>query len=295
MPILLEQLATGKGGGSADLAIIGTGTSHPAGIEAVFEYNGLVMNNRKLIDTYLLTTIDGLADADVRDQRQVNPNYHGETAFNAWYGGRTLAITGRIRAHEIKKLRDMQESLKLGFGSLQELPLRIISNFTNHQIEIMCRKSQAIAMTEVQQNFMFTRDFLITLRASDPRFRSVNQVVETAPNLGTTFGPINPVNQGNHRSQPVITIGGPITDPVITNLTNGEVMTFEGDLASGEILEIDILKRTIRDQTGANMFKMLDVQSDWLEITPGANNIELTGTGITVNSSFAFKFQHTWL
>ncbi len=295
MPITLPKSGTSKGAGSPELAIIGTGTSHPAGVEAVYEYNGLVLNDRSLIDTYLILGIDGFADADIRDQRQVNPNYHGETAFNAWYGGRTIALTGRIRAHEIKKLRDMQEALKLSFGGLQEVPLRIASNFTNQQIEIACRKSQPIAMTEVQQNFMFTRDFLVTLRAADPRFRSVTQSVYTGNNLGTAFEQLVVINQGNHRAQPIISIGGPITNPMIVNTSNDEVLKFEGTVATNEVLTIDILKRTIRDQDENNKFSILDVSSDWLELTPGENVLEITGTGITASASFSIKFQHSWL
>jgi hypothetical protein len=295
MPIVLPQPGLSKGAGSSEEIMIGTGTSQPGGVEAFFEYNGLVLNDRSVLDTFLILSIDGLADADVRDQRQVNPNYHGETAFNAWYGGRTLALTGRIRAHEIKKLRDMQESLKMVFGGLQELPLRIISNFTNHDVEISCRKSAPLTMVETQQNRMFTRDFLVTLRASDPRFRSVNQSVLQGLNTGTAFDAVTAINEGNHRAQPIITIQGPITDATLFNLNTEETLTLEGTIPNTQLVTINILKRTIRDQNNNNLFNMLDVSSDWPEITPGTNTIELTGTGITALTSWGLSFQHTWL
>lgn len=295
MPIILPQITISKGSGRSDLAITGTGTSQPGGLESYFEYNGLLLNNKKNIDTYLILNVDGLADADVRDQRQVNPNYHGETAFNAWYGGRTIALSGRIRAHNVKKLRDMQEALKLSFGVLQELPLIISSNFTTYPIEIKCRKLQPIVMAETQQNRMFTRDFLITLRASDPRFRSLFQTVYEATKIGAAFNPLVVVNKGNHRAQPIITIEGPISGAELTNQNNQEKISFSSSIPEDTIIIIDILKRTIKDQYGENQFHLLGVDSDWLEITPGENILELTGTGISTATNWGISFQDTWL
>lgn len=295
MPIVLPPPIVSKATGSTEQILIGTATSPPGGVESYFEYNGLLMNDRSLIDTFLITGIDGLHDADVRDMRDVNPSYHGETAFNAWYGGRTIVLSGRIRAHEIKKLRDMQDSLKLAFGSLEELPLKIASNFNNYDVEIYCRKSQPIVMAESQTNFNFNRDFMVTLRASDPRFRSIQPVVSQATKTGSTFNPLSLANIGNSRAQPLIRIVGPIANPTITNVTSGEFMTFNINLLTTQGLEINILERTVVDFTGASKFNTLNVNSDWLELIPGPNSLELTGTGITSGSDFLVDFKHAWL
>ena len=88
------------------------------GLEALFEYNGLVLNDRRQIDRYKLTGITGLDDADVRDTREPNPDYEGETAFGSLYGGRTITLTGEIQAGNLWYLRYMYQNLKAAFDDV---------------------------------------------------------------------------------------------------------------------------------------------------------------------------------
>ena len=162
----------GLGGGDPQLATIGTGKSIPPGLEAKLEFNGLLLNDRSVVDTYKVTRISGLEDADIRDDREVNPQQHGETAFDSWYGGRTIAIEGTIRAFNLAKLRDMEQALKQAFADLsQEYPLTFHQHDPDNDVLIMCKKNVPIAMTEEQLNDgIFYRPFLITLRASNFRY-----------------------------------------------------------------------------------------------------------------------------
>jgi hypothetical protein len=163
----------GLTGGRSDALVQGTGRARPGGVESIFEFNGALLNVRDWWDTFLITSIDGLADPDVRDSRDVNPGRHGETYFNAYYGGRTIVITGKIRAFSLSKLRDMQMGLKRIFADLSgEIPLYIRSGNVRTDVFIYVKKSQPIVMAEQQVDFNYTRDFQITLRASNPRFLS---------------------------------------------------------------------------------------------------------------------------
>src|SRR5687767_15110427 len=98
MPVVLWQEQTGFGDGDPVVSLPGSGLAIPRGLEAVFKYGDLVLNDRTKIDKYRITQIDGLDDPDVRDSRDVNPGSHGETPHAAFYGGRTLALNGRIEA-----------------------------------------------------------------------------------------------------------------------------------------------------------------------------------------------------
>jgi hypothetical protein len=179
MPLALPPPVVGLGTGRSDRIVFGTRTSVPVGVDAVIEYNGLFMNNRKWLDTYLVTSIDGLADADVRDDREVNPDEDGETAFDALYGGRTIVLRGKLRCFDLYKLRDMEQAMKQAFGNIKsELPLifHTLSPATDHLI--YCKKNATLSITEQQTSDReFDRDFMITLRASNPRFLSlINQL-----------------------------------------------------------------------------------------------------------------------
>lgn len=156
--------------GYNDLFDLGSDRAKVGGIENVIEYNGFQINVPHRQDRVLVTSIDGLADADVRDTREPNPGYDGETAFESYYGGRTIVLSGTIKAGTLSKLRDMQEGLKSIFASLDEAALILKGITPQYDIQIFCRKSQPITMGETQKNFLFERDFQVTLRASDFRF-----------------------------------------------------------------------------------------------------------------------------
>ena len=279
--LVLPDQPSGLGsGGTGLLAGLGTGTSVPGGVEAVFEYNGLVMNIRNWLDTYLITSVEGLADADLRDSREVNPGDHGETFFNSFYGGRTITLGGKIRAHNLAKMRDMIQALRTAFsGTQSELPLRITGGSASLDVIINCKKFQSLNIPEAQNNFQFERDFQVFLRASNPRFQSYTELF-TVLTAGASY-PLSVVvpNLGNYNAQPKIQIVGPVTNPVITNTTTGKSMSMTVAIASGNTWTIDVGRRSIVDQAGVNQFGVLDVTSDWIELAPGNNNIQLTGTG----------------
>src|SRR5438128_636155 len=123
MPVTLFSHISGLGEGHPIGATLGTATSVPRGLEAIFSYGDLIFNDTSSIDKYRVLQIDGLDDADVRDSREEVPSGHGEFPLNAYYGGRTLAFNGRIEAYTQLKLRNMQQGLRSAFVDLTEKPL----------------------------------------------------------------------------------------------------------------------------------------------------------------------------
>lgn len=157
------------------------------GIDAIVEYNGLELNNKtttsSTAECYWVNEIGGLDDADIRDSRELKPQAHGEISYDAWYGGRTITITGYIRAYNLAKMRSMIFDLKQAFSTLEELPLYLRqtvfdSDGSQGDMFINCRKSASISIKESQGNQKFWREFLVTLRASDPRFYSAEEFYE---------------------------------------------------------------------------------------------------------------------
>ncbi len=159
------------GGGDPEYIDVGTGAAVPTGIESTFQYKNFTFNDTGLIDKYRILEIDGLDDADVRDLREELPSEHGEEALNALYSGRTIAFNGRIESYNLAKLRDMQLALRTAFAGLQEDKLFFLTGNPATDHYITCRKFSKLQWTDVQTNdYGFYRDFLITVRASDPRF-----------------------------------------------------------------------------------------------------------------------------
>lgn len=306
MPIVLGQFTESQASGSPELAQSGTGAARLGGVESYFVLGNLTLNDRKLIDTYVVREIDGLVDADIRDTREPVPQGHGEHAFDSWYSGRTIALSGYIRAHNIHKLRDMQEALKAEFASLEEKPLRIVSPFKtvpHHDlvgemeapsVEIMVKKSQPIQMRESQTNFKFNRDFLITLRAANPAYFS--SYTKTDSVVGATSPhQYSLTNIGNYATGPVINLVGPMTNPVISNAANGETMSITAAIGAGQTWTLNIEDRRFFDQTGANKFSTFNIANDWMRLEPGDNDVTIAFTGGTGATTTNISFRDSWI
>jgi hypothetical protein len=105
---------------------------------------------------------------------------------------------------------------------------------------------------------------------------------------GATPGGANVTNDGNRPSPCVLTITGPVINPVIYNNTTGNVIRFTIELAAMDTLTIDTGNRTVYLNGSINRRNTM-TNPDWFFIIPGVNQIlygGLTGTGSTLNVAF---------
>ena len=97
-----------------------------AGIDSMWIYNNLVLNDRRYPDQYRITNIDGIGDPDIRDgYRSSIAQSSGEQSFQSFYDGRTITLTGKMQAGNLNKIRAMQQALRTAFQSTVELPLYV--------------------------------------------------------------------------------------------------------------------------------------------------------------------------
>lgn len=94
------------------------------GVQALIEYNGLILNDRYQSDLIRVTKIIGLDDAEVRDNREQRGGESGEFPYEALYGGRNLVISGYIEAGNLSALGTLVSNLKAAFASLEESQLK---------------------------------------------------------------------------------------------------------------------------------------------------------------------------
>jgi hypothetical protein len=94
------------------------------GVQAFIEYNGLVLNDRHQADLIRVNHVGGLDDAEVRDSREPRPGESGEYAYDAFYGGRNLVLSGFVEAGSLAALGTLSRNLKAAFASLNESYLK---------------------------------------------------------------------------------------------------------------------------------------------------------------------------
>jgi hypothetical protein len=291
MPLVSLRTAIATlGTGDPNERTIGTKHSGPRGIEAVIEFNGLYLNVRDWVDTYLVTNILGIDDADVRDTREPNPGRHGETPGISLYGGRTIALQGKIQTKTIWKLRDMEQALRGAFASLYvEQPLIFHGSEVSDDLQIFCKKSQKIDMPDAQTTLNhFERAFNITLRASNPRFKSVVRRYNSITFSGATYDAIGytVVNTGNFMAEPYIEFTGPMTAPQLYNELNNNVLKMIGNIPAGEVW--------VYDATGPAFYRKSDKADRWSYMDPTSteflyewsqpNPVRFTASGLTAAS-----------
>lgn len=85
----------------------------------------LVINDRLRPDRYVITGITGLSGPDIRDSRMVKPADHGEVAYDAYWGGRTITVSGTIEAGSMPQMQRMIRDLGGALTSLEERPFKL--------------------------------------------------------------------------------------------------------------------------------------------------------------------------
>lgn len=249
--------------------------------------------------------IDGLDDPDVRDDREDNAATHGETAYTSYYGGRTIAMTGRIESYNLFKLRDMQEALRTAFVDLEEKPLYFLTGDpeVDHFINVK-KLSKNQWSDEQREHNQFFREFLITLRASDPRFYLYSPRYYALAVNSVKTAQVS--SRGNFPSEPLIRVHGPIDNFYIQNQSRPGVSTeYESmalkilnPIAAGDFYEFDCKRKTITDKAGNNQMSKLANTSQWINISPGENFINLpntSNTGTNANSLVEIIYRDAWV
>lgn len=286
-------------------------------LETPLQYNELALNDQSLRDFSSqgwwieITSIDGIWDADVRDDRQVLPNRSGEQSGQLYYAGKTITLTGTVRAHDIANLRAGQRALQVAFGDLGAHDLFFQAMGDANPLFITCKKNQPIQMPEAQSDAGIKRSFTVSLRADDPRAYSsfessfnftsdlfgATKARRTYPRIWDIAGKPNrrsysPVvgggssvvlfNGGTAETYPLTILNGPMTNPVIKNLTTGlQIVWSNFVLNAGQTLVVDHYQGRILLNNQTEFYDGLDViNSDFWPLPPGPN-------GVTVD---AFSF-----
>ena len=142
-----------------------------------------------------------------------------------------------------------------------------------------------------------------TFFAPDPRFydnTQQNASITITTSLGRTYNRIYPLtygggsaaitttvnNTGWATTYPIITINGPITNPVIGNLTQSSNITISGVYVNTDNIVVDLGQRLVT-LNGTPARNLVTGGSNWFSAQPGVNQFYLTGTGTLAGTTTA--------
>jgi hypothetical protein len=240
--------------------------------------------------------ITGLDGADVRDSSELIVEGDGGRHFSFYHGRRPITLSGPLNPNVfgIEANRNITRLLRATNAMRTDAKLRWTAT-GGVPVEIAVRRS---ASPRISGNRVKT--YLVGLIAADPRVYS--QTTNTASGALAlsgglaTGGPLAVTNAGSTPSSPTLTVSGPITNPVFTNVTTGEVLSLTTTIAASASVTVDFAARTIVNQAGTSIYSTLNyTTSQWWALASGTNSVKVTGTWTVAGGTFTVGWRDAWL
>lgn len=246
-----------------------------------------------------------------RTQRRSRPRAHGSKDLSRYYEGRLYHLAGVLYGVS-------EEDAQARLDSFEEA-IALDGDYVALQWRLAGRTDDETALVKVDGDLAYefandTRTALrwaLTLFAEDPRRYGATERTGTydptaaGSGAGIVFAEVFPLNfagtssthldvtnAGNFPTPPVLTITGPVTNPIIDNDTTGESITTSGlALLADETAVIDVAAKTIT-VGGSLRPDLIDASAtDWFELAKGSNLLRLRGTGmVTSETALAVSF-----
>jgi phage-related protein len=258
------------------------------------------------IDDLLVTRVQklaGLGSPTPRTDVTLLAGRHGAIDRTLYYQGRVLELDAVIAEADSGASWTAFDALKqkLQLGSTHVLKFQRSGISDQEQLEVVV----AGPVDEAISPFFPTAiNWGVSLHAPDPRIygatlRSGSYDPAAAASGGgvgmpltfplsfptTTATHLELTNNGNTASPPVLTIQGPVINPVLDNDTVLESLSLVYSLGSSDTVEVDMAERTLK-LNGALRYDLLSTDPvKWWELQPGTNRLRLRGTGMATGKT----------
>jgi hypothetical protein len=284
------------------------------GADYQYEINGLLIGRGT---PYKVMNIDGLfALPDVLSSDEAREGADGErSADNETLAGRTITIDITMLTDEVAPLTndDLYEDLQAATSDIKT-PLMFRIKRPGRPERFIEAKIRRRAF---QANYEFSTGMAagaVQLKALDPRIyssdlESLQTVLQSLTGgrsyplsfprsygAGAAAGTLTATNDGTYPTPVVLTVTGPLQDPIIEHIEKGRVLEFEDiTLAAGEELIIDTGRKTAL-LNGVTSRRNLMKRAEWFLLDPGDNNIRfssaISGPGQT--GTLDIEFRSAW-
>ncbi len=251
--------------------------------------------------------IEGVDRPTVRSGDVDQPRTSGQFIGLDLLAGRDIILTAQLGrdavslAHAAQQLRNA-----LSPRGTTEDPLFLNINGTTYACTVRARKD-TIPIDIPYALGSLAQSVSILFHATDPHFYSTPTLAPTiglpAPSGGFIFpitfplsfgggsgnNSVNVTNYGNVECWPILTITGPCLYPAISNLTTGQVLSFNLSMATGDTLVINTGNPHTATYTsagstiGSSRLYTLGSSSSWWNIPPGVGPNAVNGGVSTIS------------
>ena len=250
---------------------------------------GTVLNPNDMTLPFVdLTNIQGLDTPDLRTTERDHEGVDGGFIDAEFEKMRTIVLEGQLISNDPESVMPFLDSLKAQWA-VSNTAKTLYFGMPGVTDRVIFAKTLGVRYDVNQLWRTGACDVQFMCQAEDPRIYDNNlQVFNLAQgvaitngfsfNLSFDFGfgaPVDPnqtnvFNGGNRPTPAVITIPGPVTNPIIYNDTTSNTLQFEIVVASGDYLQIDLGYRTVK-LNGSVSRRATLIEPDWFLLEEGDN------------------------
>jgi hypothetical protein len=269
---------------------------------------GIVLNDDSIANIPFvdIEQVVGLSNAPYRQTKREHEGVDGGFMDAEFETGRDIILVGVVYANN-NPLETFLDSLKANWApSATLIPLYLFTNDTGLRVVFVKPLGCQYDWDALRRTGMTAITF--TAYAEDPRIYSGALQTTNLP-LGAFvftgfafplgfpfgFGGVSTTtdgqfvyNLGNRPAPVVMTVTGPVANPIILNDTTSSVMQFSITLGSTDTLTIDTQYHTVRLNGVTNRRSSMIVPG-WFMLQVGANFIRFRGTSGTGTLSVAYR------
>jgi hypothetical protein len=178
---------------------------------------------------------DYLSTPARRGDNQFIPFRHGGTFVKKFYDERTISLGVAVIADDLAAMETALDTLRAAFAPMTEQVLEVTME------DASVRQANAIVDSSISVELITQRvaKVVIDFKLSYPFFRLSTAIADTTTTIDASPHAMVVDNPGTvEERDPTIIFTGPLTDPVITNSTNGKVLTYTGAIETGHTVTI---------------------------------------------------------
>lgn len=275
--------------------------------------DGVVLNARDTAGVeWIVDEYEGWDDgAPVRVSIEERPQADGAFDAPSYRGARVITLGGGAVAPNRAARKAAISRLKAAMSDGTSLyPVSVDDD--GDELVVFARLSAEPRAKRVGEN-AFT--FQLVLVAPDPRKYSADPtaVTLTLPESTSTGGFTAPftapftsvipegstgertvVNEGDADTWPTISIAGPVTDPVIENVTTGRRLRLSYTVGAGDHLLVDFADSVVL-LNGNTPVDAHGVGSSWWPLVPGANVLRYSAFAGASGSPASITYRSAWI
>lgn len=232
-----------------------------------------------------------------RRQQQPRSQRHGIIDRSRFYGEQVIDLAGYVNAGTDAATQDAYDELaaRLALPGTKTFRFRRLGRTALDRITFTIGGGPEAPA----EGFSRTVRWTATLVGADPRVYgdSLNSATydPTASLSGggmamplvfplvfttTTATLLQITNAGKYATPPILTVHGPVTNPIIDLLETGEQIALNTVLGSSDTVVVDVAARTVTLNGVARPDLIIAGDTDWFELVKGTNRLRLRGTGM---------------